>query len=573
MDNGQINLLNDIKDSLTEEELLEYKINGIENYINEHAINKINLQAFFSNFFLEELTAFNYISSIATGLQIGLQLDYNTSFYTEEDRELLNQIAPILDNALDKWLDAEHERTLKYKKINDRETREEIQEIYKQLAPYRDKYNKYSKMIDAINTVGWIRYIEQTADYNLIISDIKSILDNVEIGKVERTEPKQNKKEYFFTAELQRGEELIAYTLGEVMYIIKNPNEIAKDFIPQYIALVYHNHNTSEAIQLIKEKTLEIEKILGIDPNNAPTIRENIPSFTLPPIRRFLQTKDKISRNLPNLQWGVRTEIARESDQQKKKRIEITTYVQLDYVGNNPNIDLYYLRSIYWALLTEQLEHKIRNTTPIRIHRIITRNSNNQPTKEQEEKIIEYCKELKNCELIIDATQEAKSYNYKQLGLEISGELGQVSIVKAKINGQITDNAILFNLDISPLTIYATETKGIISTDFNLLEAPAQKDSINKTQEATNIEDYLYYRIESIGHIGTNDNVIVIDNLLEKCGITLDKSTNKNTYYTRKKRAFKKIRAILNGYKQTGYIKDYAEVIQANKLYSIKIIK
>lgn len=477
MDNGQINLLNDIKDSLTEEELLEYKITEIENYINEHAINKIDLQAFYSNFFIEETTAGDFIKRS----MIWLSLYIEKPFYTEEEIELTTQLAPLLKNSFEEWEKAENEISNKYKKYDDRKTREEILETYtNQLAPYREKYLKYEAFFYILGALGWIRYIEQTADYNLIISDIKSILDNAKIIDISK-----EKKEISIELELKRNYKTLANSREYDLII--SPKDIALFCVPQYLALIYHNHLTSDAINLIQEKIIELKTNIGIE--EKATTEEH---FLTP--GKSIIANDNISNK-----WrkGTLSIINTEHFFSMGNNQQFTTSVFLDNKNIQTSKEINeYDKGIFDTVMTMILEGKTI-LTPNTVYKAYT-DSNRQPTEENYNKVKSSLDKQRYTAIKIDAKEEAEArdFNFKTL----EGYLLPLEYIEdLEYKGQNIKHAYKV-IGYSSLYTYAKAKNEIIYFDKKLLNAP-----LNKNEQTTILTRFLIHEIKII--INDNNNM------------------------------------------------------------------
>lgn len=556
---------------LDEEESTESVLDKVENEVAR--IDSIDIQN-------------DYIPAYLTGLAI----KHTEDLFTQDQLNLFKRLDQVREIALNSLqtaeanfagLTLEEYEALELLDVKDNHLAFKATDTYR---IYEDRVLKLESACKRLELVGWDKWVKHyQGNYEAIIEDLVQALGGISVHTLPPVDQLGISKEY----------KILYVSVNNEYYSLNRPvtpgggfdsltQDQQREFLDVFLvpityhftnALEYYKLDTKEAEDLIQKS---YELVLGMINGTSELAPielgklEELEKVQLNPISHYVQSKDKITRILPKIPLGERQEVDRSPRHRgsKDKRVEITTYVTLNYNGDE-DIDMLFLRQVFWALLTEQ-ENGNNATTPKRVHGIITKNLDTKISKEQQAEIVHYCQLLEECDLTIDATQESKHYGYEQLGLKLTGKLGAVTIARAEVNGNIVEEGILFNLSVSPLQIYAKSTKEISSTPVDLLTAPLHKNSPNKTREVTNIEDFLYYRIEGIPSIS---NTILIDKILEECNITLESCTNENAYRMKKKRLFKKIRGILDGYVATGYIQGYKETKKGSSLYSITITK
>ena len=275
---------------------------------------------------------------------------------------------------------------------------------------------------------------------------------------------------------------------------------------------------------------------------------------------------DPISRKITELEVSNETEITNKIDvtgkkDKKKGKEDIITYVTLknelyDDLGIT-NIDDFDT-AVMEAIITEW-ENGETITTPQSLYRIMTKNFNSRISEEKEEQILESLKKLRTYNIIINADEEAKYYPSLKLK-SLEGTLISTSVFKGIYNRKEA-TLISIELKYSPLYIYAKEKKQLCSVPFNCLTT----NKVNKNAETIKIERFLISRIESIPRLS---NKITLETIFKEAGIK-----EACTDPTKRKRTIKKIKELLDGYIETGYIKGYTVNIKGKAQHSITITK
>jgi hypothetical protein len=167
---------------------------------------------------------------------------------------------------------------------------------------------------------------------------------------------------------------------------------------------------------------------------------------------------------------------------------------------------------------------------------------------------------------VIDYTDEAKMYNKKIAKTTYEGYLLAAEKIKVRINGEEHEaykilSPILYN--------YAQVSGQIVSVDIKYLQT---KEAVRSTDEVIIIRGYLLRQIEWLRNTKTyrSDNISYqgIYEELEVSRIVLEAKAYENK--TKKIRSH--IKAILDDWKEQGYIIDYTEYKDGKTLTGIKIM-
>ena len=149
---------------------------------------------------------------------------------------------------------------------------------------------------------------------------------------------------------------------------------------------------------------------------------------------------------------------------------------------------------------------------------------------------------MSGAHLYIDNLAESNAYKYDRF--KYDGALLPMERIQAIVNGQTAD-AVIHIFREPPMVSFARERKQITTVDIKLLDTP-----LNKTNDNIELEDYL---IEEIARIkkGSRSNKMLYKTIYENTNIKTAKQ---------KQRAPKKIKRLLDHYKDCKYIKAYKEV-------------
>lgn len=164
-----------------------------------------------------------------------------------------------------------------------------------------------------------------------------------------------------------------------------------------------------------------------------------------------------------------------------------------------------------------------------------------RPSQNQIDKISNSIKKMRLAQIEINNSEEQEAkYNYPKY--EYEGQLLPHEIMKERINGKLTEEAIHL-LREPPLMQFARARHQVEEINRKVLESP-----ISKTDANILLEEYLIERICRIKSTRNNEPTVLISTILNACGINsrLEKS-----------RTIEKIIKLMDHYKTTNFINDY----------------
>ena len=253
-----------------------------------------------------------------------------------------------------------------------------------------------------------------------------------------------------------------------------------------------------------------------------------------------------------------------------KARKEVYTKVMLSY--DNENIQLSgqkytpYDREVYDGVVTLYAAGN-NIVTPTMVYRAMNGLTESEYISPQAlEAVTKSLDKSRRIYTIIDYTDEAKMYNKKVEKTTYEGYLLAAEKIKVKINGKEHEAYQI----LSPILYkYAQISGQIISVPIKYLQT---KDAVRSTDEVIVVRGYLLRQIEWLRNTKTNrsDNITYqsIYEELEVSKIVLDQKAYENK--TAKIRS--NVKAILEEWKEQGYIINYAEYKERNRLIGIKIM-
>lgn len=183
--------------------------------------------------------------------------------------------------------------------------------------------------------------------------------------------------------------------------------------------------------------------------------------------------------------------------------------------------------------------HYAAGNTVVSLSQIYTAMGNTgRPSQKQIAKIGESVDKLAKTEITIDNTEEAIAYKGRKKVVD------KEMIIACKrrdayINGHLTEGAI-FMYDLPAPIRFARDRGQIIALDLKVLQSP-----MNKTEENLTLQDYLIRRISRKG----DPRRILISTLLSKLGGQGPRQ--------KKWRTLEKAKALLEYYKEIGFIADF----------------
>lgn len=187
------------------------------------------------------------------------------------------------------------------------------------------------------------------------------------------------------------------------------------------------------------------------------------------------------------------------------------------------------------------------------------RNTKEYPSNKALMDIHDSITKLMSTHIIIDATKESKAFGY--MAFRYDGMLIPAERATAKINGNLVDCIHLFR--VPPLYEYADRKNQICRLDIKLLN----NQNLSMTEETLILRGYLLRRITAIKKAAIK-NTILLDTILDDLNITVptDAARRKKKVDIRKK-----IHALLDGWKNNGFIAGYTENKTGQEITSITI--
>jgi len=526
-------------------------------------------------------------------LKRGLKLKKDADIFTEEERAFFGQIDSAEDEARQLFSSLSREKDNIEKAMEAeslyagtiRPEGESLSELLEQ------NENEQGAVMDIISQlietrsiatgIGWERYEAMLRlDSKRTVAEARALIE--ELKAVTFLETESIKLE--FTKALHIQYETDSYEANTLLVL---QEDISQEGIEEVLTpLLYHHRKALEG----KKNELDlidsyIEKKKGIL-THEPATEVELEQYTSPFPDNYYFPKDKISNSLTKLDSGIKTPVALESKEEKKRGTEITGYVYVNFEGINDETSVDgltisakpdkaiepYEKLVINAIFTVWENAKVNGdiqdgtaTTTLRnLYRIITQNQSSDPTEEVLLELKRILGRLATGYMELDVSEEAK--HHKNMGdfAERSGAFMQVVVDRKRVHGKLTDVVYISRLDLTPLYAYASVTNRIASVPMKQLETKSR----NKNKETMFIGDYILSRIEAIPHISST---IVIDSLLENTGIY---EADYKNWKDKKAKTIKKVLDILDGYKRTGLIKDYTINKRGRiKQYSITIKK
>jgi len=255
----------------------------------------------------------------------------------------------------------------------------------------------------------------------------------------------------------------------------------------------------------------------------------------------------------------------------KKAKKEVFTKVMLAY--DNKYINLAgqkytpYDREVYDGVVTLYVAGN-DIVTPATVYRAMNGLAENEkPSPQALEAVTKSLDKSRYMQATIDYTEEAKLYNKKIQKTIYQGYLLAAEKIIVKISGNEHEAYKLLRKPI--LYEYAQISGQIITVPSKLLQT---KDAVRGTDEVIIIRGYLLRQIEWLRNNNTyrSDN-ITYQGIYEE--LEISKIVLNNTAYKNKTRAIRNnVKAILEEWKEQGYIIDYKEYQEGKTLTGVKIM-
>ncbi len=520
-------------------------------------------------------------------LKRGLKLKKEADFFTEDERKFFDEIDKADNEARQILSDLLKEKD----QIEKAEKRESfyaesfrvlsLSQIMEENASDTEKVTAaitdLTELRSLATGIGWDRYDALLhKNYSRIMAEARAIVK--ELKAVKFVETAGFKLEV--PSALLIKYETDSFTAESITALPDSPTKEA--VIEVLESLLYHhrkalkesNYKTSQLDTLISSKSKELVESAEISIDE-----DTFTSLYTTSVETYTLTKDKVSNQLTKLVAGTNA-VATESQRDRKKGKEITTYVTLDFdeleengvkkIKNLDNMDRELLTAVVSVWESASLNNEVVNgeavTTLQTLYKIITKNPNSKlDTPEKEKNLADRLMKLNSTNMTINADEEFGYYPaLKGAKLERRGSLISVVIDRATVNGNTVYNAVrIIKLNRSPLYTYAKLKKQMTSIPLKQLDTKAR----NMNEETIILSGCLIRRIEQIKRNDRGQlimNEIVIDKLLNEAGIEPDKYKN---FKKKRSDVCKKIDQLLSGYVSTGYIKKYSIVAKGRKQY------
>ena len=261
-------------------------------------------------------------------------------------------------------------------------------------------------------------------------------------------------------------------------------------------------------------------------------------SFRTSPIAKTLYPMDKMNsvtygRSAEDYEKTLEINVA---NKKSDKAINVTYSVNFEALDASVSRSLsHFDKQVCIAVAA----HYAAGNNVISLSQIYTAMGNTgRPSQKQIAKIGESVDKLAKTEITIDNTAEAIAYKGRKKVVD------KEMIITCKrrdayINGHLTEGAI-FMYDLPAPIRFARDRGQIITLDLKVLQSP-----MNKTEENLILQDYLIRRISRKGA----PRRILISTLLSKLGVQGTKQ--------KKWRTLEKVKALLEYYKEIGFIADF----------------
>lgn len=442
------------------------------------------------------------------------------------------------------------------------ETEEKTQALMNSIADLRQQ----------LSLLAWVRYIESLAgDQKRIMNEIRLIAKSIERPTIYDVDEHSVMYEFVIDHEYFAGREpmLVPKKISDLPY---NREKLSEDLMPLFYyhrrALDYYNLPTKSADKIINTA---FAHLWG---------RTEAQHYNTSALRNYYQPTDPVNKQITLFNPGEPFPVAVENKKDRKKRKYLDTYATLQFEGleealkdspamitlNNLEPDD---KQVFDGLITiwencpedERINGTVA-TTPQILYQAITRNPEGRLNKKKEQELLDRAKKLRHSFIKIDASQE-EAYYPGLSRVSLDGAIATVTIGTAYLNNNLVQNAIFFSLTLSPLYNYAKAKGQIASTPVKMLDTKA----VNKNSESSRIEQYLVQRIETVERQG---DTILVSKIFDAAEIREEDHKN---FKVKRNRTIKKIKALLDGYVETGYLKSYHFNKQGRELYYSVTIK
>lgn len=405
--------------------------------------------------------------------------------------------------------------------------------------------------------------------FNELNGDLKTILQD---AKSQARQLLYNSHQYHTGADLPEGS--IVYNERYVSQATRLLNATAaREMI--YRALQLHIDELQKDEKLFDEFTGFIDQLVRrsevVDKQSAEEMPDELPAFvkavvavaTKYPIS-YITPTDKVN-NLAfsgELNGSQLQAIAMERRNSKNK---ITTLVSVD-IDQLQNVKIQgrtalapYDREVHDAIVTLYAVGGNEYITPQMIYQVMTGNPNAFLEKKQAQAISDSITKCLYSEVTINADVEAKAYGYdsfKYKGYLVNGERATVTL-----NGTVLECLHILRKLI--LYEYAAMKNQIGRFDISLLNSP-----LNKNEETVMLQGYLSRRILSMKGSSVISKTIVYETVYNQIEVS---AATPGALRKKKTVVRKKIKNILDYWKEQGFIAGYVENTRKTESYSVTV--
>lgn len=387
-------------------------------------------------------------------------------------------------------------------------------------------------------------------------------------------------------AEMQEEDGYISFTGLELEALIISASEGNKQ-AQEFIDFLRQEETGADVIKTTADFLSLQDEVAGIlgtekkhakaDPKALKSVLKKIEAFKKEPVieilatrpKQFLAPLDKVSSmafegklNSPELLM-----LAMERKGSKKP---VTTMVSIDFdeaqaqgLGISGTKELTaYDRAIHDAITSLYIDGGNEYITIGMIYQTLIGNTSEykKVSGKAKQAISESINKLMFSRLTIDAKEEEDAF-YKGLKLSQKSTVLPAVSYTVSINGQAQEAIKV--LMPPPLYTYA-EAKGQIGrVDLKLLATP-----LTNTEETINLKDYLLRRVLTIKGSSKLSPSIVYETIYQKLNVD---APTQGALRKKKAGVRKNVKAILDYWKQEGFIKGYVENKRAKEVYSVTI--
>lgn len=306
-------------------------------------------------------------------------------------------------------------------------------------------------------------------------------------------------------------------------------------------------------------------------------------------------TNQLVSNDVYIYEDNGKVKVALNTNQAARGKKDVIVNTALTFEGTQAQLTkrmTEYDRAVYNAISTAYYYHKRNHTggpfyiTPLEIWRIMTgtQDTSRHPSAAQIQRVCDSVNKMRFTRLYMNITSEIEAFNLTFDDERITKGVIDTYLLKADSVSFTTEKGkevIGYRIDAEPILYTYNNTKNhMIFVQFDLLDTTKTTGNEGSTIE---IRSYLLRQIELMYNRKRDSNRILYDKLYYDTSLDTpeartnrDAYTNENTYKTRIKQEAKKdrekIAAILEAWKEKGYIKDYIAVKSGSKFTGVDIV-